>query len=125
MQVPNTGMQVYLATCNHRPFDLSFLVRPRIPRALILRHIHESSPCCCCAALLPADIYKTQRKRLNPAFPPQTQLPQTCWPPALLEPKGAPQACCTLHIDMSFLKMMTQIINKQDMECQQPFSYHF
>lgn len=62
MRLPKPGRQVYLATCSHRPSDLSSPARPRIPRALTLHHIHESSPCCCCAALPPAGTYKTQRK---------------------------------------------------------------
>lgn len=62
MGEPNRGRQGYLATCSHRPSDLSCPVRPRIPRARTLHHIHESSPCCCCAALPPADTYRTHRK---------------------------------------------------------------
>lgn len=72
MGEPNPGRQLYLATCNHRPFDLSSPVHPRIPRALTLHHIHESSPCCCCAALPPADTYKAQRKSELSAPAPNT-----------------------------------------------------
>lgn len=83
---PRPETQAYLATCSHRPFDLAFPTHPRIPKALTLHHIHVLSPCCCCAALLPADIYETQRNS-EPNFPAPATTTHTCWPLLLLEPQ--------------------------------------
>lgn len=99
--MPKPGRQVYLATCNRRPSDLSSLARPRIPRALTLHHIHELSPCCCCAALPPEDTYKTQRKSELSVPAPNTNLLAT----RISGPQKYPVcACCTLPANTGTLK---------------------
>lgn len=121
MWVPNPGTQIYLATCNHRPFDLSFLMRPRIPRALTLHHIHESSPCCCCAALPPADTYKTQRESEPSFLAPNTNLLATHIIRTQKHSTGLLHTSCQHRPFENYDKF----INTQDTEFQQLFLCHF